>query len=229
MNTILIIEDDPAILMGLTASLQEEHYTVLTASDGFAGEKMALEQQADLIVLDLMLPGKNGQEICRAIRTAGIMTPVLMLTAKTSEADTVLGLEMGADDYVKKPFSIRELIARIKALLRRTAHPMPTTDHYHFGDVLVDFKGHELRCGKAVHKLAGKEYDVLKYLIAHEGEVVTREMLLNEVWGYERFPTTRTVDNFILTLRKKIEANPSQPEHLLTIHTAGYKFVKEKG
>lgn len=229
MNTILIIEDDPAILMGLTASLQEEHYTVLTANDGFTGEKMALEQQADLIVLDLMLPGKNGQEICREIRAAGITTPVIMLTAKTSETDTVLGLEMGADDYVKKPFSIRELIARIKALLRRTAQPTPTVDHYHFGDTVVDFKGHELRRGTAVHKLAGKEYDVLKYLIAHEGEVVTREMLLNEVWGYERFPTTRTVDNFILTLRKKIEANPSQPEHLLTIHTAGYKFVKEKG
>ncbi|MBL7989058.1 MAG: response regulator transcription factor [Chlorobi bacterium] len=229
MNTILIIEDDPAILTGLVASLQEEHFTVLTATDGITGQKMALEQHADLIVLDLMLPGKNGQEVCREIRAAGITVPVLMLTAKTSETDTVLGLEMGADDYVKKPFSVRELIARIKALLRRTTQPAPAVEQYHFGNVLVDFKGHELRHGAAVHKLAGKEYDVLKYLIAHEGEVVTREMLLNQVWGYERFPTTRTVDNFILTLRKKIEANPSQPEHLLTIHTAGYKFVKEKG
>ncbi|MCC7436964.1 MAG: response regulator transcription factor [Armatimonadetes bacterium] len=229
MNTILIIEDDPAILTGLVASLQEEHFTVLTASDGITGQKMALEQQADLIVLDLMLPGKNGQDICREIRAAGVTVPVLMLTAKTSETDTVLGLEMGADDYVKKPFSIHELIARVKALLRRTTLPPPAVDRYYFGDVLVDFKGHELRRGDAVHKLAGKEYDVLKYLIAHEGEVVTREMLLNQVWGYERFPTTRTVDNFILTLRKKIEANPSQPQHLLTIHTAGYKFVKEKG
>ncbi|MBX7217610.1 MAG: response regulator transcription factor [Candidatus Kapabacteria bacterium] len=229
MSTILIIEDDPAIVMGLVASLQEEHYTVMTASDGITGQQMALEQRPDLIVLDLMLPGKNGQDVCREIRAAGITVPVLMLTAKTSETDTVLGLEMGADDYVKKPFSIRELIARIKALLRRTTIPAPAVDQYQFGNVVVDFKGHELRRGNVVHKLAGKEYDVLKFLIAHEGQVVTREVLLNQVWGYERFPTTRTVDNFILTLRKKIEANPSQPEHLLTVHTAGYKFVKDKG
>lgn len=226
MKRILAIEDDPAILRGLVASLKAEHYEVLTATDGEKGYQIGKRGNIDLIILDLMLPNKNGEEICRDLRKEGINIPILMLTVKKEEMDKVLGLEVGADDYVTKPFSIRELHARIKALLRRPPALKKEIDAYTFGDVHVDFKKHEVTKNKAPLQLSVRELEVLKYLIQHEGEVVTRDMLLENVWGYEAFPTTRTVDNYILSLRKKIEENPSKPKHLLTIHTAGYKFVK---
>lgn len=226
MKRILVVEDDPAILAGLVASLEEGHYEVLTSSDGEKGYQIGKRENIDLILLDLMLPNKNGQDICRDLRKDGVNTPILMLTSKREEMDKVLGLELGADDYVTKPFSIRELHARIKALLRRKGELKKEVDEYSFGNVNIDFKKQEAMKGKKALKLSAKEFEILKYFVQHESEVVTREMMLDDVWGYENFPTTRTVDNYILALRKKIENTPSKPEHLLTVHTAGYKFVK---
>jgi DNA-binding response OmpR family regulator len=173
-----------------------------------------------------MLPKKNGQDVCKQLRAEGVNTPILMLTSKSDEMDKVLGLELGADDYMTKPFSIRELHARIKALLRRHGEGKKDIDTIAFGNVDIDFKKQEANRKKQPLKLSAKEFEILKYFILHEGEVITRDMLLDEVWGYETFPTTRTVDNYILTIRKKIEDDPSEPKHLLTVHTAGYKFVK---
>ena len=226
MKRILVVEDDPAILAGLVASLEEGHYEVLTASDGEKGYQMGKRENIDLILLDIMLPNKNGQDVCRDLRKDGVNTPILMLTSKKEEMDKVLGLELGADDYVTKPFSIRELHARIKALLRRKGELKKEIDEYSFGNVQIDFKKQEATKGQKALKLSAKEFEILKYFVQHESDVVTREMLLDDVWGYENFPTTRTVDNYILSLRKKIENHPSNPEHLLTVHTAGYKFVK---
>jgi DNA-binding response OmpR family regulator len=226
MKQILIVEDDPSIILGLKDSLEEEHYQVLTASDGEAGYQKAKREPIDLIILDLMLPKKNGQDVCKQLRAEGINTPILMLTSKSDEMDKVLGLELGADDYMTKPFSIRELHARIKALLRRHGEGRKDIDTFAFGNIAIDFKKQEASKKEQSLKLSAKEFEILKYFILHEGEVITRDMLLDDVWGYESFPTTRTVDNYILTIRKKIEDNPSEPKHLLTVHTAGYKFVK---
>lgn len=226
MKTILVVEDDPAILQGLQELLTTEHFHVLTASTGTQGLMLGKKENLDLIILDLGLPDVNGEDVCKQLREAGVPTPLLMLTSKSQEMDKVLGLEMGADDYMTKPFSVRELLARIHAILRREHAIKKELEEYAFGSVVVDFRKQETtRKGKAV-KLSVREYAVLKFLILHEGEVVTRDMLLNEVWGYETFPTTRTVDNYILALRKKLEGETATPKHLLTVHTAGYKFVK---
>ncbi len=225
LKKILIIEDDPAILKGLTTNLEEEGYKVSSSMDGDAGFNLAKSQNIDLIILDLMLPNKDGFEICRDLRKEGINTPILMLTSKKEEIDKVLGLEIGADDYVTKPFSLRELLARIKAILRRKNNVVKEIEEYSFDDIKIDFKKMEAFKNKAQLRLSALEFKVLKYLIEREGEVVTREQLLDDVWGYEAFPTTRTVDNYILTLRKKIEKNSTEPVHLLTLHKSGYKFV----
>ncbi|MDX1699124.1 MAG: response regulator transcription factor [Melioribacteraceae bacterium] len=226
MKRILIIEDDPAILVGLEDSLKEEHYEVLTANDGELGYQMGQKENLDLIILDLMLPKKNGIEICKGLRMIGVSIPILMLTSKKEEMDKVLGLEVGADDYVTKPFSIRELIARIKALLRRNSEIIKDIENYSFGDVSLDFIKHEaFKKGKPI-ELSATEFNILKYFINSEGAVISRHKLLDDVWGYENYPTTRTVDNFILNIRKKIEEDPTKPKHLLTIHKVGYKFVK---
>ena len=226
MKRILIVEDDPAILLGLKESLHEEHFEVLTASDGEEGYQKGKKENVDLIILDLMLPTKNGIEICKHLRQCGISIPILMLTSKKEEMDKVLGLEIGADDYVTKPFSIRELMARIKALLRRNTEMKKEIEEYSFDNVTLDFKKQEAYMDNKSIDLSSTEYSLLKYFIQFEGEVVTRHQLLDDVWGYDNFPTTRTVDNFILNIRKKIEDDPSHPKHLLTIHKAGYKFVK---
>ncbi|MCC6396831.1 MAG: response regulator transcription factor [Bacteroidetes bacterium] len=227
MKTILVVEDDPAILRGLEEVLVAEHYRVLTAATGTMGLTLGKKENLDLIILDLGLPDLNGEEVCKQLRTAGVPTPLLMLTSKSQEMDKVLGLELGADDYMTKPFSVRELLARIRALLRRDHGMKKELEEYAFGQIVVDFRKQETaRKGKPV-KLSVREYAVLKFLILHEGEVVTRDMLLNEVWGYEHFPTTRTVDNYILALRKKLEGENATPRHILTVHTAGYKFVKD--
>jgi DNA-binding response OmpR family regulator len=226
MKTILIVEDDPAILKGLEASLAEEHYRVVTAADGEKGLSLAVREKADLIILDVMLPKMDGFEVCRELRKAGIGAPVLFLTSRKEEVDRVLGLELGADDYVTKPFSVRELKARIKARLRRAGEIRKEIEEYSFGDVHVDFRKHEAARGGEALRFSARELEVLKYFIQHEGEVVTRDALLDDVWGYDTFPTTRTVDNYILTIRKKIESDPARPKHLLTIHSAGYKFMK---
>jgi DNA-binding response OmpR family regulator len=226
MYRILIIEDDPAILKGLQASLEEEHYHILTQSDGEKGYQLAQRENLDLIILDLMLPSKNGEDICRDLRHKGIEIPILMLTSKSDELNKVLGLELGADDYVTKPFSIRELKARIKAHLRRGSDRKKKVEVLSFSDVHIDFRKQEATKQNKPLKLSAKEFEIMQLLIQHEGEVVTRDLLLNEVWGYEIFPTTRTVDNYILNLRKKIEDDPANPKHLLTLHKSGYKFVK---
>ncbi len=226
MRKILIIEDDAAIVRGLESALCDEHYEVLVATDGEQGFLMAKRENLSCIILDIMLPQKNGTDICRDLRNEGNNVPILMLTSKREEMDKVLGLELGADDYVTKPFSLRELLSRIRALLRRPGVISRDLEEYAFGDVYIHFKRLEASRSNQALKLSSKEFEVLKFLIRHEGDVVSRDMLLDEVWGYESFPTTRTVDNFILSLRKKIEEDYKNPKHLLTVHTAGYKFVK---
>lgn len=227
MKTVLVIEDDPAIIRGLEEVLTAEHYRVLTAPTGSRGLTLGRKENVDLILLDLGLPDINGEEVCKQLRESGVQTPILMLTSKSQEMDKVLGLEMGADDYMTKPFSTRELLARIHARLRRSHELRKELDDYAFGSVTVDFRKQEAVRGGVPVQLSVREYSVLKFLILHEGEVVTRDMLLNEVWGYEEFPTTRTVDNYILSLRKKLETNAATPQHILTVHTAGYKFTRE--
>lgn len=226
MKRILIIEDDPAISKGLTDALKQEHYEVVTQDDGEKGFIFAQNENIALIVLDLMLPSKNGIEICTDLRKKGISTPILMLTSKKEEMDKVLGLEVGADDYLTKPFSIRELLARIKALLRRKQEIVKEIEDYSFASVQIDFKKQTaFKDGKEL-ELSTTEYKILKFFIEHEGEVVTRDNLLDKVWGYDVFPTSRTVDNYILSIRKQVEDNPSEPKHIITIPKAGYKFVK---
>jgi DNA-binding response OmpR family regulator len=224
MKRILIIEDDSSILKGLQAGLAQEHYDIQTATDGEAGYERASEESFDLILLDLMLPAKNGLEICRDLRKTGINTPIIMLTSKKEEIDKVLGLEIGADDYVTKPFSLRELDARMKAVLRRFEQGAKKHDTYAFDDIRINFIKFEAFKKDALLKLSSREFEILRFFIDHEGELVTRDMLLDEVWGYDIFPTTRTVDNYILNLRKKIEDDPAHPKHLLTVYKAGYKF-----
>ncbi len=225
MKRILIIEDDPAILIGLTDNFGDR-YEVLSFRNGERGFEDARSGAADLIILDLMLPGMGGREICRDLRRSGITTPILILTSRSEESERVKGFELGADDYVTKPFSLGEVNARVKALLRRGSGGAGSQADYTFGDIRINF----LRCeawrgGEALH-LTAKEFRILRYFIGHEGEVVTRGMLLDDVWGYERFPTTRTVDNYILSLRKKIEREPSEPKHIVTLHSAGYRFLR---
>jgi DNA-binding response OmpR family regulator len=226
MKKILIVEDDPAILKGLISALNSEGYETVSASDGENGFKLGKTLNIDLIILDVMLPVKDGFEICKDLRKCGINTPILMLTSKKEEIDKVLGLEIGADDYMTKPFSIRELLARIKAILRRRSEIEKNIDEFSFSGINLDFRKMEAFKNGVAVKLSALEFKILKYLIEREGEVISRDKLLDDVWGYEAFPTTRTVDNYILSIRKKIETNPAEPIHILTIHKSGYKFVK---
>jgi DNA-binding response OmpR family regulator len=225
MSVVLVVEDDPAILRGLNDNLQFEGYEVLTATDGETGLRVAREKKPDVMILDLMLPKMNGFEICRQLRAEGVATPILMLTARGEEADRVRGLDLGADDYVTKPFSIRELLARVRALLRRGQPPKTQPDDLQFDDVVVDFRRYEAAKSGVQLEMTRKEFGVLRLLASKPGEVITRDDLLNEVWGLENYPTTRTVDNHIASLRAKIEADPTQPRHLLTVHGVGYKLV----
>ena len=227
MNRILIVEDDAAILRGLKDNLEYESYEVVTARDGQRGYQLIHESFPHLIVLDLMLPKMDGYELCRRVRAEGIETPILMLTARGEEGDRVVGLDLGADDYVTKPFSVQELLARIRAILRRVRPPEELPTELQFDDVLVDFTRFEAVKGGHVLKLSPKEFGVLRLLAAHAGHVVTRNELLSEVWGHERYPTTRTVDNHIASLRAKLEQDPTKPRHLVTVHGVGYKLTLE--
>jgi DNA-binding response OmpR family regulator len=226
MSVVLIVEDDPAILRGLSDNLRFfERHDVLTASDGETGYHLAMEKKPDLVILDLMLPKMSGFEICRKLRTEGFTAPILMLTARSEESDQVLGLDLGADDYVTKPFSIRELLARVRALLRRTHTADTLPNELRFDDVVVNFLRYEaLKRGAAI-EMTRKEFGVLRLLAAKAGEVVTRDDLLNDVWGFENYPSTRTVDNHIALLRAKLEINPSEPKRLITVHGVGYKLT----
>ncbi len=225
MSRILVIEDDPAILRGLTDNLQYESYEVLTATDGGAGYRLIVEKNPDLVILDLMLPKMNGYELCRRVRGEGITTPILMLTARGEEVDQVMGLDLGADDYVTKPFSVPELLARVRAMLRRVRPAESLPPELGFDDVVVDFLRYEAQKGGKPLRMSRKEFGILRLLAAQAGQVVTREDLLNEVWGYENYPSTRTVDNHIASLRAKLEEDPSHPRRLLTVHGVGYKLV----
>jgi DNA-binding response OmpR family regulator len=225
MKRILVIEDEPQMLLGLRDNLELEGYEVATAGDGDEGLTKAASFNPDLVILDVMLPKKNGFDVCRELRARANATPIVMLTARSAETDKVLGLELGADDYVTKPFSITELLARVRAVLRRAGGPKPATDAVRIGDIDIDFRLHQARRGRSRIEFTAREFDLLRYFVQHIGQVVTREQILNEVWGYEEFPTTRTIDNFVAKLRQKIERAPHAPEHILTIHGSGYKFV----
>ena len=224
-KTILVIEDDLNILRGLKDNLKFEEYEVLTAVEGLEGLKLALEKAPDLILLDIMLPGLNGYDICRKVKEQKPEIPIVMLTARGKEVDKIAGLDLGADDYVTKPFSIPELLARIRAVLRRSSNRIPLEEKYSFGNVVIDFKQCQTFVNNEEIHLSAREYAIMKFLIQHTGEVVHRHELLDEVWGYESYPSTRTVDNYILDLRKKMEEDPSNPKHILSLRSLGYKFV----
>jgi DNA-binding response OmpR family regulator len=228
MTKVLIVEDDPAILCGLVDNLTFEKYEVLTATDGDAGYKLQHSQSPDLIVMDLMLPRMSGLELCRKLRMEGQQVPILMLTARGEEADRVIGLDTGADDYVTKPFSVMELMARIRALLRRTNSAGNLPSDLRFGDVEIDFLRYVARRrGKPV-EMTRKEFEILRVLGGRTGEVVTRDELLNEVWGLGAFPVTRTVDNHIAGLRAKLEKDPARPVYIRTVHGVGYRFAQHE-
>ena len=226
MARILIIEDEPVMQMGLKDNLELESYQVDLADDGEAGLAKIKTGQYDLILLDVMLPKLSGFDVCKSARAAGILTPVILLTAKGEEIDKVVGLELGADDYITKPFSVRELLARIKAILRRGQKPVVIDEkNVTIGRLLVDFSTFQgVENGKEI-KLSHKELEILSYLYKNRNQIVSRYDLLENVWGYEEQLTTRTVDNFIVRLRQKIEANPNQPKIILTVHGSGYKLV----
>ncbi|MEZ5426615.1 MAG: response regulator transcription factor [Pyrinomonadaceae bacterium] len=224
---ILLVEDEEGLILTLTDRLQNEGFEVKTATDGEKGLALALEEKFDLIVLDVMLPKKNGFDVCRDLRQKSIETPVLMLTAKGETIDKVLGLKLGADDYLTKPFEVMELLARIEALLRRSAGNAraASPDSFRFGSVLVDFRRAEVVRENESVELSALEFKLLQYLIEHRGEVLKRDELLDEVWGYDAMPSTRTVDVHIAWLRQKLEDNPRYPNFIQTVHGLGYKFT----
>jgi DNA-binding response OmpR family regulator len=225
MYKILIIEDDRAILKALESNLKAEGYEIESAIDGPTGLDRARDPSQDLILLDLMLPRLPGEEICRTLRQEGVTTPILFLTAKGEEEQRVAGFELGADDYVSKPFSMRELLGRIQAILKRAAGQKHLLAHYRFGDVSVDFVKMEVHRGDRIVFLTTRELAILRLMVSNKGVVISRDRLLNEVWGYEAYPTTRTVDNQIVKLRQKLEADPENPQHILTVRGTGYKFM----
>jgi DNA-binding response OmpR family regulator len=225
MARILIVEDEPNMVAGLRDNFEFEGYEVITAPDGVAGLQRALSEAPDLVILDVMMPRMSGLDVCRRLKAERPAMPIIMLTARGQEVDKVVGLELGADDYVTKPFSIRELLARVKAVLRRANISSPQLDHYEFGDVRVDVRSCQVSRQGRTLEFSAKEFELLKYFLNHRGETLSRDRLLEDVWGYEHFPTTRTVDTHIVRLRQKIEAKPDEPRFILTVHGTGYKFV----
>jgi len=225
VSRLLVVEDDPAILRGLADNLTYEAHEVLTASDGETAYRLIHERKPDLVVLDLMLPRMSGYELCQKVRGEGLATPIVMLTARGEESDRILGLDLGADDYVTKPFSVRELLARIRAVLRRTQPEKRLPDRLEFDDVVVNFLRFDVSRNGAAVEMTRKEFGLLRLLASRSGEVVSRNELLDEVWGYDATPTTRTVDNHVASLRSKLEASPAEPRHLITVFGVGYKWL----
>ncbi|MBN8730455.1 MAG: response regulator transcription factor [Acidobacteria bacterium] len=223
MTRILIVEDEPAIALGLEDDLRLEGYEVEVAPDGTAGARLALERHYDLILLDIMLPGRDGLQICREVRRAGIGTPILMLTAKAQEADKVRGLELGADDYLTKPYGTLELRARVKALLRRTG-AAPASEWFRFGEIEVSFARGELRRGGQPVDLTPLEFKILDCFIRARGRVLSRTQLLEVAWGPNTFASDRIVDNHIANLRRKIEPDPADPTYIVNVRGLGYRF-----
>ncbi len=224
MTKILIVEDEPDMRRGLEDNLQFEGYATVSTSNGLEGLRLARQDKFDLIILDLMLPGMDGLDLCRQLKREGSSTPIIMLTAKGSESDRVMGLEVGADDYITKPFSLRELLARVKAILRRSG-ALSSLSEFQFDDIYLHFGRYEATKGSRPLQLSPREFEILRLLAEHRGEIVTRERFLEEVWGYESAPSTRTVDNHIAKLRQKIEADPDNPKYIITVHRIGYKFA----
>jgi two-component system, OmpR family, alkaline phosphatase synthesis response regulator PhoP len=223
---ILLIEDEPGLCLTLSDRLEKEGYHVEISNDGESGFNKAAGQPYDLIILDLMLPKKNGYDVCRDLRQMGLVIPILMLTARHQTADKVQGLKTGADDYLTKPFEMAELIARVEALLRRATRSFTSTPLiYQFGSIRIDFRKTEILRNSEPVTFSAKEFQLLRYFIDHRGETLTRETLLQEVWGYSSVPYTRTVDVHIAWLRQKLEDDPKQPQWILTIHGMGYKFA----
>ena len=222
---VLIVEDDESMAVALQDGFGYEGFAVTLARDGAAGLRLATEAPPDLVVLDVMLPKMSGLDVCRAIRAQGSSVPIIMLTARGQEIDKVLGLKLGADDYVTKPFGFLELMARVEAVLRRTSGRHAGLDTYKFGDVVVSFKKAEARKNGKQLELSARELRLLRYFIEHRGEVVAREQLLDSVWDYDNAPLTRTVDMHVAKLRRKIEDVPSDPRFIVTVHRIGYKFT----
>ena len=229
MPRLLLVEDEPGLVLTLTDRLMAEGYEVESATDAPAGLEAASAGGFDAILLDVMLPGGNGLDVCRTLRQRGVATPILMLTAKGQVIDKVVGLKLGADDYLVKPFEMAELLARVEALLRRSAAAPPaaafTGDVYRFGDITVDFRKAEVTKAGQPLDVSAREFKLLKYFVEHKGAALTRDELLNEVWGYNAMPSTRTVDVHVAWLRQKLEDNPRHPQYILTVHGLGYKFV----
>jgi two-component system alkaline phosphatase synthesis response regulator PhoP len=224
-HRVLLVEDERGLCMTVTDRLVSEGYAVTTAADGEEGLQRASSESFDAIILDVMLPKKNGFDVCRELRHRGVQTPVLMLTARGETVDKVVGLKLGADDYLVKPFDMLELLARIEALLRRAGGTAIGADVYQFGDVRADFRRAEVTRGGQPIELSALELRLLRYLIERRGDAISRDDLLNHVWGYNASPVTRTVDVHIAWLRQKLEPNPSHPQYILTVHGIGYKFV----
>ena len=225
MTRVLLIDDEPSLVFMLTDRLESEGYAVESATDGDAGLALALEGRADVIVLDGMLPGRDGLDVCRILRQRGLTTPVLMLSARGQVMDRVVGLRFGADDYLVKPFDVVELLARIDALARRAGTAGAAADVSTFGDVVVSRRATSATRGGAAVDLTALEFKLLVYFLDHREVTITRDELLDAVWGYHAMPTTRTVDVHVGLLRRKLEPDPSQPRHFLTVHGIGYKFV----
>jgi len=228
---ILLVEDEPGLVLTLSDRLTSEGYQVESARDGEKGLERASVEAFDGIILDVMLPRKNGFDVCRDLRQRGVTTPILMLTARGQVVDKVVGLKLGADDYLTKPFEMMELLARVEALLRRAAAPPSTSsqsgsaDNYQFDSIEIDFRRAEVKRAGETIELSAKEFQLLRYFIEHREATLSRDELLNEVWGYDAMPTTRTVDVHVAWLRQKLEPNPRHPQYILTVHGMGYKFV----
>jgi DNA-binding response OmpR family regulator len=226
MAKILVVEDEVEMASGLKDNFEYDGHEVIIARDGERGLQLALEEKPHLIILDIMLPRKSGFDVCKELRAKGFKTPIIMLTARGEEIDKVLGLELGADDYITKPFSVRELLARTKAVLRRYPETLSRYDNVlQIGKLSVDFANFVATDEHGEVDMSYKEFEILKHFIEHRGKTISRDELLNDVWGYEIYPTSRTVDNYIVKLRKKIEQDVNRPKHILTVYGIGYKFL----
>lgn len=227
MVRVLIVEDDTAMAVALRDGFEQEGHTVTVATDGEAALRATEEETPDLMLLDVMLPKMSGHDVCRQLRERGTKIPIIMLTARSQEIDKVVGLKLGADDYITKPFSFMELLARVEAVLRRSNASMPTPggSTYCFGNVEVDFKAAQARKDGLPVELSARELRLLKYFVDHRGEVIPRDTLLDAVWDYDEAPLTRTVDVHVAKLRKKLEDHPAEPQHIITVHRMGYKFL----
>jgi len=227
MSKILIVEDELEMASGLKDNFEFDGHDVVLAHDGQDGYEKAVSENPDLIILDVMLPKKSGLDVCKELRGRNVQTPIIMLTARGQEVDKVLGLELGADDYITKPFSVRELLARVKAVLRRfPAEGEPESQKHSFGKITVDFEHYTAfdNDGNQI-EMTYKEFEILKFFVQNKSRTVSRDELLDKVWGYEIYPTSRTIDNHIVKLRKKIEDNPMNPRHILTVYGIGYKYI----